>query len=89
MEDPRDIVACTHLLFIGKHFEQMGDLAANIAESVVYSVEGARIEGGPKGGGRSARGRASEGRNDGSGAKPQSCSSTRRSAAAMRSTPGR
>lgn len=53
MEDPRGIVACTHLRFIGKHFERMGDLAANIAESVVYSVEGATIEGGPKGDGRS------------------------------------
>ena len=89
MEDPRGIVACTHLRFIGKHFEQMGDLAASIAESVVYSVKGAAIEGGPKGDGQSGRGGASEATNAGLCAKPQSCSSTRRSAAAMRSTPGR
>ena len=44
MEDPRDIAACTHLLFIGKNFEQVGDLAASIAESAVYSVEGDTID---------------------------------------------
>ena len=44
MEDPRDIATCTHLLFIGKNFEQVGDLAASIAESAVYSVEGATID---------------------------------------------
>ncbi len=31
---------------------EMGELAASIAESVVYSVEGATIEGEPKGDGR-------------------------------------
>ena len=32
---------------------EMGELAAGIAESVVYSVEGATIEGEPKGDSRS------------------------------------
>ena len=43
MEDPRDIAACTHLLFIGKDIEEMGNLAAHIAESVVFSVEGGTL----------------------------------------------
>ena len=40
MDDPRDIAACTHLLFIGKNFEHAGNLTANIAESVLFCVEG-------------------------------------------------
>ena len=43
MEDPRDIAACTHLLFIGKNIEEMGDLATHIADSVVFSVEGGTL----------------------------------------------
>ena len=41
MEDPRDTAACTQLLFIGQNFVHMGNLAADIAESVVYIAEGA------------------------------------------------
>ena len=40
MEDPRDMAACTHLLFIGKGMEQIGTLAADIAKAVIYHVEG-------------------------------------------------
>ena len=40
MEDPRHITPCTHLLFIAKNMERMGDLATNIAETVYYLVEG-------------------------------------------------
>ena len=40
MEDPRHITPCTHLLFIAKNMERMGDLSTNIAETVYYLVEG-------------------------------------------------
>jgi phosphate uptake regulator len=32
MEDPRNITPCTHLLFIAKNIERIGDHATNIAE---------------------------------------------------------
>src|SRR6202022_2239399 len=34
MEDPRNISACTHLLFMAKNIERIGDHATNIAEDV-------------------------------------------------------
>ena len=40
MEDPRNISFCTHLLFISKNIERIGDHATNIAETVVYLVTG-------------------------------------------------
>ena len=40
MEDPRNIGPCTHLLFIAKNLERIGDHATNIAEAVYYMVEG-------------------------------------------------
>ena len=40
MEDPRNITPCTHLLFIAKNLERIGDHATNIAETVYYSVVG-------------------------------------------------
>ncbi|TVR83146.1 MAG: phosphate transport system regulatory protein PhoU [Rhodospirillales bacterium] len=40
MEDPRNITACTHLLFVAKNIERIGDHATNIAENVVYLVLG-------------------------------------------------
>ena len=40
MEDPRNIGACTHLLFIAKNIERIGDHATNIAETVYYMVVG-------------------------------------------------
>jgi phosphate transport system protein len=40
MEDPRSITACTHLLFIAKNLERIGDHATNIAEEVWFAVEG-------------------------------------------------
>jgi phosphate transport system protein len=41
MEDPRNITAATHMLFIAKNFERIGDHATNIAETVHYAVRGA------------------------------------------------
>ncbi|MCW8808535.1 MAG: phosphate signaling complex protein PhoU [Rhodanobacter sp.] len=40
MEDPRNITPCTHLLFMAKNIERIGDHATNIAESVWYQVHG-------------------------------------------------
>ncbi|MEY2170323.1 MULTISPECIES: phosphate signaling complex protein PhoU [unclassified Rhodanobacter] len=40
MEDPRNITPCTHLLFMAKNIERIGDHATNIAESVWYQVTG-------------------------------------------------
>ncbi|MDP2621209.1 MAG: phosphate signaling complex protein PhoU, partial [Hyphomicrobiales bacterium] len=40
MEDPRNITACTHLLFAAKNVERIGDHATNIAEMVHYLVHG-------------------------------------------------
>ncbi len=40
MEDPRNISSCTHLLFVAKNIERIGDHATNIAENVHYLVHG-------------------------------------------------
>jgi phosphate transport system protein len=43
MEDPRNISACTHLLFCAKNIERIGDHATNIAETVYYVVTGRQM----------------------------------------------
>jgi phosphate transport system protein len=40
MEDPRNITACTHLMFIAKNLERVGDHATNIAENLLFMVRG-------------------------------------------------
>lgn len=40
MEDPRNITPCTHLLFIAKNIERMGDHCTNIAEIIYFMVIG-------------------------------------------------
>ena len=40
MEDPRQITSCTHLLFMAKNIERIGDHATNIAENIWYLVNG-------------------------------------------------
>jgi phosphate transport system protein len=40
MEDARNITACTHLLFIAKNIERIGDHATNIAEVIMFIVQG-------------------------------------------------
>ncbi|AUZ55448.1 phosphate signaling complex protein PhoU [Stenotrophomonas acidaminiphila] len=40
MEDPRNITPCTHLLFMAKNLERIGDHATNIAENVWFLVHG-------------------------------------------------
>jgi phosphate transport system protein len=52
MEDARSITPCTHLLFIAKNLERIGDHATNIAETVHYAVTGEPLtEDRPKGDG--------------------------------------
>ncbi len=50
MEDPRNITPSTHLLFVAKNIERIGDHATNVAETIHYLVTGQRMAGGrPKG----------------------------------------
>ncbi|MGD1933928.1 MAG: phosphate signaling complex protein PhoU [Candidatus Phaeomarinobacter sp.] len=44
MEDPRTISLCTHLLFVAKNLERIGDHSTNIAETVQFLVTGNPIE---------------------------------------------
>jgi phosphate transport system protein len=48
MENPQLIASSTHLLFIAKNLERIGDHATNIAELVHYSATGIQIENRPK-----------------------------------------
>jgi phosphate transport system protein len=50
MEDARSITPCTHLLFIAKNMERIGDHATNIAEIVHFATTGESLpEQRPKG----------------------------------------
>jgi phosphate transport system protein len=53
LEDPRSITPCTHMLFIAKNIERIGDHATNVAEMCHFLVHG-----GPM---RDSRPRASSG----------------------------
>jgi len=43
MEDPRNITACTHLLFCAKNLERIGDHVTNIAENAYYVITGTQL----------------------------------------------
>jgi phosphate transport system protein len=43
MEDPRNITACTHLLFCAKNLERIGDHVTNIAENAYYVITGLQL----------------------------------------------
>ena len=43
MEDPRNITACTHLLFCAKNLERIGDHVTNIAENAYFVMTGAQL----------------------------------------------
>ena len=43
IDDPRTISASTHLVFIAKNLERIGDHATNIAENLVFQVRGERL----------------------------------------------
>ncbi len=44
MEDVRTIGGCSHLLFMSKNIERIGDHATNIAELLIYRHSGAQME---------------------------------------------
>ncbi|HJU27155.1 MAG TPA: phosphate signaling complex protein PhoU [Rhodanobacteraceae bacterium] len=44
MEDQRSITACTHLLFIAKNIERIGDHATNVAENIWFAVHGETLD---------------------------------------------
>ena len=44
MEDPRNISPCTHLLFMAKNIERIGDHATNIAEMIHFLIEGKAMD---------------------------------------------
>ena len=44
MEDPRNIGVYTHLLFMAKNIERIGDHATNIAENLYYLVHGRPLD---------------------------------------------
>jgi phosphate transport system protein len=44
MEDPRNITASTHLLFIAKNIERIGDHVTNIAETIHFLVVGTPLQ---------------------------------------------
>jgi len=50
MENPHTITASTHLLFIGKNLERIGDHATNIAEMVYFAATGQQLGERPRGG---------------------------------------
>jgi phosphate transport system protein len=43
MEDPRNITACTHLLFCAKNLERIGDHITNIAENGYFVLTGEQL----------------------------------------------
>jgi phosphate transport system protein len=43
IEDPRNITPCTHLLFMAKNLERIGDHTTNIAETVYFLVHGTAL----------------------------------------------
>lgn len=44
VENPRNITPCTHMLFIARNLERMGDHATSIAEQIRYAATGAMPE---------------------------------------------
>ncbi|API58323.1 phosphate transport system regulatory protein PhoU [Tardibacter chloracetimidivorans] len=50
MENPNNITASAHLLFIAKNLERIGDHATNVAEMVYYSATGVYLDEREKGG---------------------------------------
>jgi phosphate transport system protein len=44
IEDARNITPCTHLLFMAKNVERIGDHTTNIAETIYFLVHGTRLK---------------------------------------------
>lgn len=50
VEDPKNITACSHLLFIAKNIERIGDHITNIVENLHFQITGEHLQQGrPKG----------------------------------------
>jgi phosphate transport system protein len=49
MENPHNITQATHLLFVAKNLERIGDHATNVAEMVYFAATGQHIAERPKG----------------------------------------
>jgi phosphate transport system protein len=49
MEDPRNITPSTHLLFVAKIIERIGDHATNVANNVCFMIRGTEAPDRPKG----------------------------------------
>ena len=49
MENPHNITPATHLLFVAKNLERIGDHATNIAEMVYFAATGRRMSERPRG----------------------------------------
>ncbi len=49
MENPHNITASTHLLFIAKNLERIGDHATNVAEMIYFASTGQQMAERPKG----------------------------------------
>ena len=43
VEDPKKLTNISHLLFVSKYLERIGDHAVNLCESVIYMVTGERV----------------------------------------------
>jgi phosphate transport system protein len=46
--EPASVGVCTHLLFIAKNLERIGDHATNVAELVHYQITGEDLADRPK-----------------------------------------
>lgn len=49
MENPHNITPATHLLFVAKNLERIGDHATNVAEMVYFAAKGEHLSDRPKG----------------------------------------
>lgn len=49
LENPHTITPSTHLLFIGKHLERIGDQATNMAEMIYFAATGEHLGERPRG----------------------------------------
>ena len=49
LENPHNITPSTHLLFIGKNLERIGDHATNVAEMIYFAVTGQQMAERPRG----------------------------------------
>jgi phosphate transport system protein len=49
MENPHNITPATHLLFVAKNLERIGDHATNVAEMVYFAAKGEHLADRPKG----------------------------------------